>query len=561
MLTRLSVRNLVLITALELDLGPGLTALTGETGAGKSILLDALGVALGGRGERGLVRAGEAQLTAAAGFEPPAEHAVWAGLEALGLEAEPGEPLMFRRVITADGRSRAFINDQPVRAGALRDMGAGLVEVHGQHDGRGLMNPAEHQALLDAFGGLGVAGAGCAQAWRRWREACEQRDRLQAEQAKANADRDFLTEALAELDRLDPRPGEEAELAKERSFMMNAAACLTELQAAAEAVADTGGLEAGLARALAGVERAAAKLNAEAGAPSEALTRAAQALERALIEAGEARDALTDAAERFDVEPGRLERVEERLFALRAVARKHGVDVDALSDLRTDMAARALALEGAEDALKTAEADCAQAQTAFEEAAQALSTARTDAAARLDEAVAAELPPLKLDKARFRTVVSPDPANAGPGGWDKVRFEIAANPGAPFGSLDRIASGGELSRFALALKVCLASAGGPQVLVFDEIDQGVGGAVADAVGRRLAQLARSAQVLVVTHSPQVAARANAHWRIEKRVDGESTVTQVIPLTGEARGEELARMLAGAEITEEARAAARALMSA
>ena len=565
MLIGLGVRDVVLIEALDLSIGPGLTALTGETGGGKSIILDALGLATGARADAGLVRQGRSQASAAAIFALPPDHPAWAYLEEKGLAFERDEDLVLRRQLSADGRSRAYVNDQPASVGVLRDLGALLLEVHGQHETVGLLDSRTHRPLLDAFGGLSIRAV--ADPWRRWREASARAETLKAEAARAAAKAEELTARLQELDRLDPREGEEAKLAEERALLGSAEKALADIAAAREALGGDN-LSARLGQALRALERARERTR-QAGASDEAqaslrIGEAISAVDRALVEAGEALTAIDAAADAFDFEPGRLEKAEERLFALRAAARKLGVGVENLPAERVRLAAALRLAEGSGEELKAAEAEAAAARAAYAEAAEALSAGRRASGERLAEAVEAELKPLKLEKARFRVKLERlDESQAGPSGVDRVEFEVSTNPGAPFGGLGAIASGGELARFALALKAALAGRGeGPQpLMIFDEVDQGVGGAVADAVGLRLRRLAASGQVLVVTHSPQIAARADAHWRVSKAGEGEHVRTSVETLDPRAREEEIARMLAGAEITEAARAAARALMHA
>ncbi|TRO87169.1 DNA repair protein RecN [Glycocaulis profundi] len=567
MLASLSIRDIVLIDRLDLAFEPGLSALTGETGAGKSILLGALGLACGERADRAMVRSGAGQGGATAVFELADHHAAWAILDEAGIAAEPGEPVILRRVITADGRSRAHVNDQPASVGLLRALGDALVEIHGQHDGRGLLDPKTHRGLLDEFARAAPLLDAVSGAWKSLAAARERVDALTGQQDRAAAEEDFLRHAVDALDALDPRAGEEASLAGERRFLQQAEQALSELQAASDILSGGEGMAGRLNAALRGLERVRDALGAAEDEPGgaaatarAALERAAGALDRALIEFSEAEDALGDAGSAFEVEPGGLERVEERLFALRAAARKHDVPVDGLPALRAELAERLDAIEHSGDRLKEARAALSAAEADYAKAAEALSAARSKAGEALAAAVMAELAPLKLDRAKFRVAVSSDRERAGPKGWDRVAFEVATNPGAPFGPLDKIASGGELSRFALALKVCLAGEDSGLVMVFDEVDQGVGGAVADAVGSRLARLAGGTQALVVTHSPQVAARAQAHYRIEKGEAGETMRTHVQRLDGGARREEIARMLSGAEITEAARAAADELMA-
>ena len=563
MLIGLWIRDVVLIEALDLSIGPGLTVLTGETGAGKSIILDALGLATGARADAGLVRRGAAQAAASALFAPAPDHPVWDLLEEKGLSYARDEDLVLRRTLSADGRSRAFVNDQATGVGVLKEVGEALLEVHGQHETVGLLDARTHRPLLDAFGGFDGQLRALGERWRDWRAAHQNVETLRAEVVRAAAETDELTLRLAELDRLDPRDGEETELAEERAVLGAAEKALGDISGAHAVFEGLSARVAGAVRALDRArERALLAGAAENGAAVTRLTEASAALDRVLIEAGEAEAAIDAAAEAFDFEPDRLEKAEERLFDLRGLARKLSVSVDALPRMRVSFAERLRDVETSGDALKAAEAALAEARNAYLEDARTLSAARAQAGERLAEAVMGELAPLKLDKARFRVAVEAlSEERAGPTGLDRVTFEIATNPGAPFGDLGAIASGGELARFALALKAALAGrSGGPQpLMIFDEVDQGVGGAVADAVGLRLKRLAGSAQVLVVTHSPQVAARGDAHWRIAKAGEGERVRTLVEALPPGEREEEIARMLAGAEVTDAARAAARALI--
>lgn len=564
MLASLSITDIVLIDQLQLDFADGLSALTGETGAGKSILLGALGLACGDRAERGLVRAGAEKAQATALFEPPVDHPCYAILEDAGVSVEPGEAVILRRSLTADGRSRAHVNDQPASVGLLARLAETLVEIHGQHDGRGLMDPRTHRRLLDGYAGVDTAQTRAAykahaEAKKRVEELTEARDRAAEEET-------FLRDSVEALDALAPEAGEEARLADERKFLQQAEAALTELQDALDAVSGGEGLSGRLNTALRGLERVRSALGEQADSDGQgdatvaraAVDRAAGALDRALIEFNEAEDALGEAAQRFEVEPGRLNEVEERLFALRGAARKHNVDVEKLAELRQTLADRLDLIEHADDRLNEAEAARKAAQADYSNAASALSQQRQTAAEALAKAVEAELAPLKMDRARFRASVTSDEDKPGPEGWDKVAFEVSTNPGTPFGALDRIASGGELSRFGLALKVCLVGEAG-KVMVFDEVDAGVGGAVADAVGSRLKRLAETGQALVVTHAPQVAARASSHFRIEKGGSDDEVRTTVRELGPLERREEIARMLSGAEVTDAARAAADQLM--
>lgn len=565
MLIGLWIRDVVLIEALDLSIGPGLTALTGETGAGKSIILDALGLAVGARADAGLVRQGAAQAAVSAVFALAPEHPAWDVLEEKGIAYDRSEDLVLRRTLSADGRSRAFVNDQATSAAVLRELGELLLEVHGQHDTVGLLDSRNHRPLLDAYGGLGAQVAAVSSAWSQWRDARARAEELREAVARSAAESEELSLRLAELDRLDPREGEEPALAGERAILGAAEKALADISEARQAL---DGLTGRLAQAVRAIEHARTRaISAGAGEEAAAVARlaaASAAIDRVFSEAQEAEAAVDAAADAFDFRPDQLEKTEERLFELRGMARKLSVSVEELPILRVRFAEQLRAMESSEDDLKAAEAAAATARAAYLTAAQALTAARQTAGERLAHSVMAELAPLKLEKARFRVALDALPEDrAGPAGLDRVAFEVATNPGAPFGDLAAIASGGELARFALALKASLAGrAAGPQpLMIFDEVDQGVGGAVADAVGLRLKRLAADAQVLVVTHSPQVAARAEAHWRISKAGDAERIRTAVETLSPADREEEIARMLAGAQITDAARAAARALMDA
>jgi DNA repair protein RecN (Recombination protein N) len=563
MLIGLSIRDVVLIESLDLAIGPGLTALTGETGAGKSIILDALGLATGARADAGLVRRGAAgHASATAIFALPADHAAFAYLDDKGLDYARDEDLVLRRQLSPDGRSRAFVNDQATSVGVLKDLGALLLEVHGQHETVGLLDVRTHRTLLDAFGAVSVGTV--ASAWSAWRAAREKAAALRDLADRAAVETEELTLRLSELDRLDPREGEETALAEERALLGSAEKALADIAAASDALGGDA-LSGKLASAFRALERARDRA-IQAGAPADGpavtkLAAACEAVDRALVEAQEAAAAIDAAAEGFEFEPDRLEKAEERLFALRGMARKLNVATELLPNKRAEFAAQLQAIETSGEALKAAEQEAADARDGYLFAAQALSAERRAAGDRLAAAVESELSPLKLEKARFRVAVEPlEEDRAGPTGIDRVAFEISTNPGAPFGPMEAIASGGELARFALALKAALAGREGPQpLMIFDEVDQGVGGAVADAVGLRLKRLAANAQVLVVTHSAQVAARADAHWRIAKSGDDTQTRTRVEPLSAAQRQEEIARMLSGAEVTEAARAAAKALI--
>lgn len=549
MLTALSIRDVVLIEALDLDFGQGLGVLTGETGAGKSILLDALGLALGGRGDSGLVRHGAGQAVVTASFEAPSADLA-ALLDENGVDVEPGEPLLVRRVVKADGGSRAFVNNQPASATLLREIAPRLVEIHGQHDDRGLLNARGHRALLDSFGRIDAGAA--AQAWASVREHEATLAAARAEIETAARDREWLEHAVAELTALAAQPGEEEALADARRGMQRAEKIAGDLGAIDDYL---DGSDGGLAKL-----RQAARVLERVAEDHPALADALAAIDRAVIEGAVAEERLREARAALAYDPRALEDDEARLFELRGMARKHRVQPDDLAALAEELSGRLTRLEAGEGGIAALEKAVANARTAYDAAAEQLTAERRAAAAKLDAAVAGELAPLKLDAARFRTVVVPaSPDNWSGAGKDRVEFEIATNPGAPFAPLIKIASGGELSRFILALKVALAERGGAATMVFDEIDRGVGGAVASAIGERLHRLAGGTQLLVVTHSPQVAARGAAHLLIAKSSDGTVTRTGVRQLSDDERREEIARMLSGATVTDEARAQADRLL--
>ncbi len=555
MLTALHIQNFVLIDQADVVVGEGLTALTGETGAGKSILLDALGLAVGGRSERGAVRAGAKQGVVAAAFEPRGDHAVWALLEENALPSDESQVIL-RRVQGSDGRSRGFVNDHPVSIALLRAIGECLLEIHGQHDGRGFLASAVHREMLDEFGGLEKKAAAVSKLWRDWRTILSDLEERKKDRSATAREVDYLRYVLDRLEQLNPQPDEESALAARRATLMAQEKISVDLSAAAAAL-DEGGVESKLSVALRNIERAGERL---AGGV-DVLSEAAKRLEAALNETGEAQIAVAQAIAEFGADPDELEQTEERLFALRGEARKHGLQPDGLAAFQEKTRQALSDVELGDAAFGDLEREADAAAEAYDKSAKALSKARVAAAKKLDRAVAAELAPLKLDKARFETSVATDFADPGPDGCDKVEFMVATNPGAPAGPLKTIASGGELSRFVLAMKAALAAKENRTVIIFDEVDAGVGGAVADAVGERLARLAKDAQVLVVTHSPQVAARAHAHWRIEKTQTAKTTTTKVKALDASARIEEIARMLSGADISDEARAAARRLLGA
>ncbi|WP_134681210.1 DNA repair protein RecN [Paracoccus ravus] len=546
MLRHLDIRDMLLIDRLELDFQPGLNVLTGETGAGKSILLDCLGFVLGWRGRAELVRAGASQGEVTAVFDLPSGHPARALLLEAGIPA--ADELILRRVNAQDGRKTGFINDRRVSGEVLRGLSETLVELHGQHDDRGLLNPRGHRLLLDAFAGLDLAKI--REAWAVWRKARGALDLAHAELAAAKGEEEFLRHAVAELDKLAPQPGEEAELDIRRRAMQGAERIRGDVARALQALGPDGAEGAML--------DAGRWLDAAAERAEGLLEAPAAALQRALIELGEAVSGVESALETMDFDPRDLEQTEERLFALRALARKHDVLADELAGLADGLRARLGQIDAGEGDLARLTEGMARAEAAYRAEAAALTEARATAAKRLDAAMAAELAPLKMERAVFETRLSE--AEPGPEGRDNVAFTVATNPGAPSGPLDRIASGGELSRFLLALKVCLARGNDALVLIFDEIDRGVGGATADAVGRRLARLSEGAQVLVVTHSPQVAALGGNHFRVAKSVENGMTSSRVAALDPDQRLTEIARMLSGEEITPAAIEAARVLLA-
>ncbi|MEQ8254892.1 MAG: DNA repair protein RecN [Marinovum algicola] len=547
MLRALEIRDILIIDRLDLAFQPGLNVLTGETGAGKSILLDSLGFVLGWRGRAELVRQGAEQGEVVAEFDLPEGHAARAVLEEAGLPVE--DTLLLRRVNTGDGRKTAWVNDRRCSGDVLRALSDTLVELHGQHDDRGLLDPKGHRDLLDEFGGLSGLREKVRGAWKARSAARKALREAEAKLAEMRAEEEFLRHAVEELDALSPQPGEEAELDTRRRLMQQSERIREDIAKAQAALRD--GAEGQAQDALRWLEGAADKAE---GRLEEALA----ALGRAMVELDEAASGVEDCLEALTFNPLELEETEERLFAIRALARKHGVAPDDLAGFAEGVRDQVATLEQGDADLKALQAAVTEADAAYAEAAGTLSDARTKAASKLDKAVMAELAPLKMDRAVFATHVTQ--ADPGETGQDAVTFTVATNPGAPAGPLGKIASGGELSRFLLALKVCLTGGQSGLTLIFDEIDRGVGGATADAVGRRLAGLASDNQVLVVTHSPQVAARGAHHWRVEKRVAKGQTLSTVTALDAGARTDEIARMLSGETITEEARAAAEALMA-
>jgi DNA repair protein RecN (Recombination protein N) len=562
MLSALSIRDVVLIDRLDLSFGQGLTVLTGETGAGKSILLDSLGLALGARADSGLVRAGQDQASVTAFFTPELTHPAFGLLMEQGLEAE--EEIVIRRVVNRDGRSRAFVNDQPVSAGLLRRLAALLVEVQGQHDQIGLADPTAHGPLLDTFGVDHAVSDAAVSTWRRWRDRLAALDKARQAMAAAQRDEEWLRHAVGELTDLRAEPGEEEALAQARHAMQQAARRAEAITAALSEIAPRERRNPGPGAALRAAARSLQRLlpsslSAEAEQDNP-LTPALAAIDRAEEALAEAETLLSRLSQEVEDDPRELERAEERLFALRAAARKHSVTVADLPALRDRLADRLAALDTGSAQLTELEAAAAGDRLAFIAAAKHLTVARLKAAKALQAAIMAELPPLRLDKTRFVVDITELAESAWSArGMEQVQFLIATNPGQTPGAIDRIASGGELSRLMLALKLVLSRGSPVGTLIFDEVDSGIGGATAAAVGERLARLAQDIQLLTVTHSPQVAARGNAHLRVAKAVDGGRSATRVEPLTGEARREEVARMLAGEEVTEAARAAADSLL--
>ena len=548
MLRALDIRDILIIDHLELEFRPGLNVLTGETGAGKSILLDSLGFVLGWRGRAELVRQGAEQGEVMAEFDLAPGHPARAVLAEAGLPED--DTLLLRRVNTRDGRKTAYVNDRRCSGEVLRQLSDTLVELHGQQDDRGLLNPRGHRTLLDDYGGLEGQRGAVRQAWREMREARGALEEAEAALEKARADEDFLRHAVGELDKLAPEAGEEEELDRRRR-MMQAAERIREDVAKAQAALGNEGAEGAAGDALRWLEGISDSAEGELDEPIAAIGRA-------MVELDEAASGVARFLDALSFNPAELEEAEERLFAIRALARKHGVMADDLAVFADDLRSRLNAVEQGDADIAALRSAVKTAEAAYGKAAEALSAARKEAAARLDTAMGNELAPLKMERAAFETKV--EPAEPGPDGQDAVTFTVATNPGAPAGPLNKIASGGELSRFLLALKVCLTGKDSAVTMIFDEIDRGVGGATADAVGRRLARLAEQGQVLVVTHSPQVAARAAHHGQVAKRVEGEQTLSTVAPLAGPARVGEIARRLSGDTVTAEARAAAEALMA-
>ena len=551
MLQSLSIRDIVLIEALDLEFGSGLTVLTGETGAGKSILLDSLGLALGNRADSGLVRQGTEKAQVTASFAAPAAGSKLAiTLAENDIEIEPGEPLIIKRSVKADGGSRAFINDQPCSATLLRAVGGQLIEIHGQHDDRGLINPKGHRALLDAF--AGVEGKTVRAAFEIWQSAKTALEQAKLDQDAAEQDREYLEHSVAELSKFAPQPGEEQELALGRATMMKGEKLTGDLELIRSAF---DGSEGGLASL-----RAAARRLDRIAEDHPLLAEALEALDRSIIDASEAEDKLNEAAAALSFDPQRLDDMETRLFDLRGLARKHRVEPDKLSELLEELQRKLAAISDGGRTMEDLEASLGRARISYIAAAERLRAQRAKAAKALDKAVAGELTPLKLDAARFETLLEELPEEHwNRTGMDRIEFLISTNPGAPLAPLGKIASGGELSRFILALKVALAEEYGLKSIIFDEVDRGVGGAVASAIGDRLSRLSKGAQLLVVTHSPQVASKGDAHMLINKSLSGTVSRTDVRALDDEGRRQEIARMLSGADVTDEARAQADRLL--
>ncbi len=550
MLRALEIRDMLIIDRLDLAFQPGLNVLTGETGAGKSILLDSLGFVLGWRGRAELVRNGAAQGEVTAVFDIAADHPAQAVLEEAGLPN--GQELILRRVNTPDGRKTAWVNDRRASGEVLRALSDTLVELHGQHDDRGLLNPRGHRAILDDYAGTQSLIAKTRAAWNAAQQARADMAAAEKTLQAARAEEEFLRHAVKELDDLSPEPGEEASLDAQRRMMQGAERIRDDIARAHQALTSDGA-EGAIGDAMRWLDGAVEQAEGQLDAPVAALDRAMNELADAVSGVEAFLEAL-----RFD--PRALDEAEERLFAIRGLARKHQVAPDDLAEFADTLRSRLSVIDAGDADLAALKATVSAAEAAYDKAATALSAARAKAAKGLDKAVQAELTPLKMERAVFATQI--DPASPGPEGCDGVAFTVATNPGAPSGPLNKIASGGELSRFLLALKVCLAKTRDTSLtMIFDEIDRGVGGATADAVGRRLSALADGGQVLVVTHSPQVAALGAHHWRVAKRVEKGQTLSEVTALPIEAREDEIARMLAGDTVTEEARAAARALLSA
>lgn len=555
MLTSLSIRNVVLIDKLDLDFKSGLSVLTGETGAGKSILLDSLGFVLGNRGDAGLIRQGEDKLSVTATFDLPKKKQE---LENIFNEYEldfPEDELIIKRTLNRDGKGKIFVNDQTVSVKVLKEIGRCLVEVHGQFDNQGLLNPANHQSVLDSFGGYKKELEGVSKAYREYKAAQKERENAEAGINKAKSDEEDLRHWVAELERAGTYTGEEAELNGKRLEMMNAEKILESLNYAYGALSGNFDIISSIRQSVSAIEKANVLVNGK-------YDNIVEMLSETLVNAEEAISEIEAASQNVSLNENELNSVEERLFSLRALARKHQCEVDELPQKLSEMQAALAQIEHGEDNLEKLKQAEQKAKAEYESKAQELSLKRQEAAKKLDSLVMKELPPLKMEKARFETKIEALPENSwNETGKDNVYFTVSTNPNSPQGPLNKIASGGELSRFMLALKVNLAKVSSVGTMIFDEVDAGVGGATAKAVGERLARLAEDVQVLVVTHSPQVAASGNHHFKVEKRTEKNVTTTTVKQLAFGERMEEIARMLAGEKVTEEARAAARVLLSA
>ena len=549
MLRALEIRDMLIIDRLDIGFQPGLNVLTGEPGAGKSILLDSIGFVLGWRGRADLVRQGAEQGEVTAVFELAEDHPAREVLKEAGLPADDGE-LILRRINTSDGRKTSWVNDRRASGEVLRALSDTLVELHGQHDDRGLLNPRGHRGILDTYAGLGTKRKKTRAAWAAWRAAAQAVEDTEAGLNEIRAEEEFLRHSVAELDKLDPQPGEDADLDTARRRMQNAERIRADIERAGDLLGAQGAEQA--------LGEAMGWLEGVSGDAGGTLETALAALNRAMIELGEAQDGVRECLDALDYNPSELETAEERLFAIRALARKHGVVPDDLAGFADILRGRLNSLEAGDTDLAARKLALQKAEADYNDAAQSLSAARRKSAKALDKAVMTELAPLKMERAVFETAIAE--AEAGPDGKDMVAFRVATNPGAPAGALNKIASGGELSRFLLALKVCLTGPASGVTMIFDEIDRGVGGATADAVGRRLARLAENGQVLVVTHSPQVAARGAHHWRVQKQIARDTTLSDVVPLPPSDRIDEIARMISGDTVTDEARAAARALLA-
>lgn len=554
MLIQLSIRDIVLIERLDINFEAGLSVLTGETGAGKSILLDSLSLALGGRGDAALVRHGAESGQVTAVFDVPLDHPARKLIKANGLDDE-GD-IILRRIQSSDGRSRVFINDQAASVALMREVGHELVEIHGQHADRALVDIASHRNLLDAYGRVEEDVNAVKERYRQWRELETELKKYREKLDEAAREAEYLRSSVEELDRLEPNEGEEEELAGRRTDMMKAEKIATDIN-------EAGDMLNGAQSPVPVLSNLVRRLERKIPDAEELVKPIVDSIDNALQALGLAQDSIDAAMRALDFDPQELGRVEERLFALRAAARKYNVPVDGLADLRNKMEADLKDLDQSEATVAKLEKEVAIALSNYDEAAARLSQKRHERAKELTTAVMAELPALKLERAEFIVEITSNKEERTTEGIDRVEYWVRTNPGTRAGPMMKVASGGELSRFLLALKVALADRGSAPTLVFDEIDTGVGGAVADAIGQRLSRLAKGVQVLSVTHAPQVAARADTHFLISKSEhgDGDRLITKVHKLAMDERAEEIARMLAGEHITDEARAAALKLLGA